>query len=161
MSIVQKQQRKFETDEMDEHHVTDFLTLVQVTENNVIRERMYLTKEEIRSAVNAFGAEHNIVFSTKSSNEYTLVLTCKHAGTYRIQQPLQDETEKQKRNKSSQKIGCGCFIKAKPSKTGGWYIHQWESKHNHAIPREETSMQSIECSLKKLKRKLKGFFVEA
>lgn len=130
-------------------HATTFMDLIQVTENGITRERMYLSKEDVRSAVNAYGAKNNIVFSTKSSGEYAITLVCKHSGAYRVPNSVTYETETAKRVKRSQKVGCGCFIKAKPSKMGGCIFTNRKATTTIPVPKEETCMLSTESNLKK------------
>ncbi|KAF7722248.1 hypothetical protein EC973_003498 [Apophysomyces ossiformis] len=46
----------------------------------------------------------------------------------------------------------------KPSKTGGWYIHQWEAKHNHAIPKRRDIYAKYRVQPEEIELKIQGLF---
>lgn len=122
----------------------------EVTENN-ITDRIYASKTEIHevfkrtkkkdipylnelyAAFDLYGKEYNITFRTRNSGEYAIKLVYRHYNVCRVtnEEPAdiqgKDEEVIAKRKKNGQKIGCGCYIKAKPRKIGGWYIQSWET----------------------------------
>lgn len=101
----------------------------------------YHSLSDARQEALNFGKENNVLFVTTNSNttRQSLLLRCKHGNTPRAKKEVNEDEEKKKYHKDTQRFNCPCFIKYGKSSSGKVVIRACHDGHNHPIPKKATT----------------------